>query len=228
MLVSPEDVGLGPGVRGRYGRGMPESSFLFFRRDRAQQMRSLCRTARRTARTLWKFGRLREFDFRGAHVTHNIPALLSDHKYSWQSMEVLTSPRMAESWYAFRNGEGAWDEEWAHYVYGFGNFYRLDGVVTHYHQWYARATAGDTERMGPRTAPVEFLRQSQERFARDYERGQVLLPDPAAVPLGKGALSLSAYAGLVGAAGSSQGPRHPTICVGDMERDMRGEATSEL
>jgi len=135
---------------------------------------------------------------------------------------------MAESWYAFRNGEGAWDEEWAHYVYGFGNFYRLDGVVTHYHQWYARATAGDTERMGPRTAPVEFLRQSQERFARDYERGQVLLPDPAAVPLGKGALSLSAYAGLVGAAGSSQGPRHPTICVGDMERDMRGEATSEL
>ena len=172
VLVSPEDIGCGPLTR-PFGRGMPESSFLLF--DTAG--------LRRARRLVWRrWHRLplprREFDFSGGHVTHNIPARLAERNLSWQPMNVYVSNAEPEPLFIPDPDVSLWSEELGHLRYGLGNFYGLDGTITHYHNWYDRvitARAAETGR-SRREFPAAFINAYSQRFLADYRAGRVDLP----------------------------------------------------
>ena len=179
-LVSPEDIGCGPYTR-PWGRGMPESSFLLFRTAFVRRTRQ------------WRWRRrfklrlpYRAVDFNGDHITYNLPARLAEHGLSWYPMQVHTSRRVAEPIYTPRFDAPRWQPELAMYRYGLGNFYSLDGVVTHYHNWFERALE-DVEDDSTRTLseesgalPLAFLKTYTRNFLDDLVRGVVDLPEAVA------------------------------------------------
>ncbi len=175
-LVSPEDIGCGPYTR-PWGAGLPESSFLLFRT-------ALARTARRWYRRR-RFGLVlpyRGIDLSGEHITYNLPRSLRARGLTWKMMDVLTSARVSEPIYTPPFHAPMWTEELARYRYGLGNFYALDGVVTHYHNWYERAleqVPDDSERtLKPESGglPVAFLQTYSRNFLDDLARGAVDVP----------------------------------------------------
>ena len=66
-LLSPEDIGCGPYTR-PWGKGMPESSFLFFDTHKAMSARRLFWRQRFKMKLPF-----RAFDFTGEHITYNVP-----------------------------------------------------------------------------------------------------------------------------------------------------------
>ncbi len=182
-LVSPQDIGCGPMTR-PFGRGMPESSFLFF--DTRALRR--CRTIRWRRRLRVPLPR-RAVDFYGPHVSHHLPMRLAAIGKRWRAMEVHCSDRLEQPLFepAFR--PRVWNEELAHLRYGLGNFYSLGGEITHYHNWYDRIDQDVDERSTRTTErngggfPVAYIQAYTRAFLRDLEADRLVLPPP--VPSGR-------------------------------------------
>jgi glycosyltransferase involved in cell wall biosynthesis len=174
VLVSPEDIGAGPFVRAAIGAGMPESSFLFWRTSGARQLRPLMpRAPLRAARARLP---LRAVNLYHRHVTHYLPELLARQGLSWRAMDVLHSPT-SEPWFVPDDLPGTtWEPLWGRLAYGFGNFYALDGTITHFHQWYSRRSEFATDGLNDDGVPVAYLNEAAARFQRDYSAGRLKLP----------------------------------------------------
>lgn len=174
-LVSPEDIGCGPLTR-PYGAGMPESCFLFF--DTAKARR--CRTwgwARRRGLPLPRL----HLDLENYYVTHDLPATLGRRGYSWQPMRVHASP---ESGLPYRPPftPEYWSDELGRLRYGMGNFYSLDGEITHYHNWFDRVPKDvpldslETTEGAGKGLPLAYLSLGTRRFIEDLQAGELRLP----------------------------------------------------
>lgn len=176
VLVSPDDVGVGPHLRASYGAGKPESSFLFWRTEEAQRLRTL--RPRHLQRALREGLPFRVINLYHLHVTHYLPSLLAARRLAWRAMDVLPSPSL-ETWYEYTGGDPAatWEPAWGALEYGFGNFYAIDGRITHFHQWYARHSNLAPDELNDDGVPAGFLKGAAERFRRDYYAGRVKLPD---------------------------------------------------
>ena len=171
-LVSPDDVGCGPFTR-PWGKGKPESSFLLF--DTALPART--RIVRRVQRFKVRWP-ARCLDLYGPHVTYSLPERLSEAGLSWTMMNVHVSPESPAPLYEPSREFENWKDVYGRLEYGLGNFYSLDGVVTHYHNWYERAlNDGGEERDG---LPLEFLRAYTRRFLEHHAQGRVRVPVIAA------------------------------------------------
>jgi glycosyltransferase involved in cell wall biosynthesis len=177
-LVSPQDIGCGPYTR-PWGAGKPESSFLLFRTRLARKIRHWQGWRRRLGLRL----PYRGIDLSGDHITWNLPQKLEEQGLTWTPMQVLTSRRMPEPIYTPRFDAPMWKQELAAYRYGLGNFYALDGVVTHYHNWYERALEqvadGSDRTLKPESGglPVAFLQTYSRNFLGDLARGEVDIPN---------------------------------------------------
>lgn len=176
-LVSPEDIGCGPYSR-PFGAGKPESSFLFFDTAKARELRQMSWQKR--------FGLpwpRRGVDFYAPHVTHHLPQLLRERGYDWVAMNVLVSPRAEAPIYAPPFTPRTWSAELPYLRYGLGNFYSLDGEVTHYHNWYDRVgkevDPASTETTGRDGAgfPRAYIARYTQNFLGDYAAGRLVLPD---------------------------------------------------
>jgi glycosyltransferase involved in cell wall biosynthesis len=175
VLASPEDIGLGNYLRD-YGRGMPESSFLFFDTNWAQRTRS------------WNFinglrrlknrrGGFWQFDFYGPHVTHHIPQVIRRSRKRWAILGVLPSQRQDDQVYSYKNNDSQWNEDAAHRIYGYGNFYYWGETITHYHNWFSRwKTRWSHKELNPYGTPVKFLSDYSERFIQDFRTQKIRLP----------------------------------------------------
>lgn len=175
-LVAPEDIGCGPLTRA-FGRGMPESSFLFFDTTALPRLRE----------TFWlKRGPLRwpkrAVDFFGPHVTHHLPGKLATRGLVWKPMAVHWSMSERTRLYKPQAPARVWSDELAFLPYGLGNFYSLGGEITHYHNWYDRVRA-DRDAAAACEFPVDFVAAYTNRFIEDYDRG--LLRLPPAQPCGR-------------------------------------------
>jgi glycosyltransferase involved in cell wall biosynthesis len=176
-LVSPEDIGCGPWSR-PFGRGKPESSFLLFRRDALVALRRWTLGPRRFG-VRWP---RREVDFYGPHITHRLPDALARLGRRWEPLAVHASPAEPEAWYVPTWQPPVWRTDLGSLRYGLGNFYSIDGRVTHYHNWYERVLA--TGPIDPRATtgrpgegfPLEYVRLATLRFLEDWRLGQVRLP----------------------------------------------------
>jgi glycosyltransferase involved in cell wall biosynthesis len=179
-LVSPEDIGCGPFTR-PWGVGMPESSFLLFR----------TREARRTRQVYWRRRfRLRlpyrGIDVTGEHITYNLPTRLAERGMTWRAMRVHTSERVDVPIYAPQFDAPLWKPVLADYRYGLGNFYSIDGVVTHYHNWFERSfeeVTDDSTRTLPDQSgglPLAFIKVYTRNFLRDLAQGTVEIPKVSA------------------------------------------------
>lgn len=176
-MVSPEDIGCGPYTR-PWGKEMPESSFLLFRTALARSARHWFRIQRFKIR--WPFKAL---DFYGEHVTYNLPAVLAERGLGWVMMEVHTSTMEAQPIYRPGFQPKYWEESWGLYRYGLGNFYSIDGQITHYHNWFDRTVSErldseDSQATFPKEGglPVAFVKIYTERFLSDLKSGQLVIP----------------------------------------------------
>lgn len=176
-LVSPEDIGCGPFTR-PHGRGKPESSFMCFETRHIDKLR--VRRWMRKFRLPYYKSRV---DFYGEHVTYNLPMRLADAGLTWFPMKVHVSEYRERPYYVPTFKLLHWMVEMGHLRYGLGNFYSLDGVVTHYHNWYDRRVdrtkkfePTETLEINGGGVPVEYLKAYSERFIADYKSGQVVIP----------------------------------------------------
>jgi glycosyltransferase involved in cell wall biosynthesis len=176
VLVSPNDIGLGNYLRS-YGKGKPESSFMFFATRPVKAMGIIHRSHVKKFLKHPGVYPLRHFDFYGPHVTHRIPEMLQNKSKSWHALNVLPSRRLPQAWFQYENSKANWDAEWGYYDYGFGNFYSLDGFITHYHNWYSRQLKNDATELNPNGVPLAYIRGYSQRFLNDYQNDRVNLPD---------------------------------------------------
>jgi glycosyltransferase involved in cell wall biosynthesis len=176
-LISPEDIGCGPFTR-PWGSGKPESSFLFFRTQLARKTRITMHRRRFRLRLPVKM-----IDLNGDHLTYNLPVRMQEAGLDWKAMSVHTSERLAEPIYTPRFPLPQWRPDLALYRYGLGNFYSIDGVITHYHNWFERAfedVADDSEKTLPASSgglPIAFLKAYTKAFLDDLSRNAVRLPE---------------------------------------------------
>lgn len=177
-LVSPEDIGCGPMTR-PYGAGMPESCFMLFDTAKARQARTILWTRRRGIP--WPHLRL---DLEHYYVTHDLPTTLGRRGYTWRPMRVHASPGEASPVYTPSFTPEYWCEGFSHLRYGMGNFYSLDGDITHYHNWFDRVPKDipldslETTDGNGKGLPSAFLSLGTRRFIEDLEAGRLLLPSP--------------------------------------------------
>lgn len=177
-LVSPEDIGCGPLTR-PYGAGKPESCFMLFDTEKARRART------------WKWIRRRgipwpiyHFNFDDYYVTHDLPETLGRAGLTWQAMKVHASPSEHMAVYTPPFTPEYWADEFSYLRYGMGNFYSLDGQVTHYHNWFDRVpkdtpidSLETTEGQG-KGLPLAFLSLGTRRFIEDLEANCLRLPSP--------------------------------------------------
>jgi glycosyltransferase involved in cell wall biosynthesis len=183
ILISPEDIGMGELWRRDYGVGMPESSFMFWKTKQVRKLRSF----RSFKKWSWySFFRhpltyipTRRFDFYGPHLTHRIPALLERNGMCWTMMDVHASPKAEVPWYTNHDADALWDDAWARLEYGFGNFYSLNGALSHYHNWLTRylSPANANLRLNREGVPVAFIKEYTERFINHYRDNKLRCPD---------------------------------------------------
>lgn len=100
-------------------------------------------------------------------------------------MRVHPSPSKTVEWYSRPFVPRYWNRELEHLRYGLGNFYSIDGFVSHAHNWYDRVpkiadpeSKLTTESDGD-GLPVEYISLATARFLEDHRAGTVVLPDPA-------------------------------------------------
>jgi glycosyltransferase involved in cell wall biosynthesis len=177
-LVSPQDIGCGPYTR-PLGKGKPESSFMFFDTAKARKLRE----TRWVRRFRLPFPAQR-INFYVSHVTHALPARLAACGYTWNPMKVHPSPTVTEPIWTPNFEPYCWTDELAYLQYGLGNFYSLDGTITHYHNWFDRILTDDASEVGAARIdqgglPTDYLKESSRRFLNDYDNGVVALPDPS-------------------------------------------------
>jgi hypothetical protein len=159
---------------------MPESSFLFFDTRRAMSARKVFWRQRFKMKLPY-----RAFDFSGEHITYNVPTALAARGLTWRMMSVHTSTREPQPVYVPNFKPKYWGESLHHLRYGLGNFYSLNGHITHYHNWFDRAGVGSndfdptsTETIPPEGGiPKAYLQICSRRFLADLERGCVQIPE---------------------------------------------------
>jgi glycosyltransferase involved in cell wall biosynthesis len=177
-LVSPEDIGCGPLTR-PYGAGMPESSFMLFHTAKANRARTMTWSRRRGLP--WPCRRLNLDHF---YVTHNLPKTFNRRGYSWCPMKVHASPKEPKPIYTPPFTPEYWSEELSFLRYAIGNFYSLDGQITHYHNWYDRCPKDvpkdslETTEGNGKGLPLAFLSLGTRQLIEDLEAGRVILPNP--------------------------------------------------
>ena len=116
------------------------------------------------------------------YVTHDLPEVLARKGYSWCPMRVHASPRVEESIYQPPFTPEYWSEELSHLRYGMGNFYSLDGCLTHYHNWFDRVPkdvaldSRETTEGNGKGLPLAYLSLCTRNFIRDLEAGCLVLP----------------------------------------------------
>lgn len=169
-LVSPEDIGCGPLTRA-FGKGMPESSFLFFDTRALELLREIKWSGRR----FFSWPRC-AVDFYGPHVTHHLPEKLAARGMTWRPMSVHWSVPAPEPIYFPKDRAAVWSEELAHLTYGLGNFYSLDGEITHYHNWYDRIHAENGAGPIKCEFPYDYIVATTKRLLSDLEKGSLILP----------------------------------------------------
>lgn len=175
-LVSPEDIGCGPLTR-PYGAGMPESCFMLFD------------TAKARAAQTWAWSRRRGVPWPKRHldldhyfVTHDLPVTLARRGFSWCPMKVHASPFESAPVYTPAFTPEYWSEELSHLRYGMGNFYSLDGQLTHYHNWFDRVpkdvplSSKETTEGNGKGLPLAYLSLTTRNFLDDLITGMVVLP----------------------------------------------------
>jgi glycosyltransferase involved in cell wall biosynthesis len=181
-LISPEDVGCGPLTR-PYGKGMPESCFLLFDTAKAKKARRVTWSRRRGIP--WPQLRL---DLDHYYVTHNLPTVLESCGFTWKPMIVHASPQEPLQVYTPPFIPEYWDDRLSYLRYAMGNFYSLDGVITHYHNWFDRirkdipAQSLETTEGEGRGLPLAFLSLGTRHFLEDLEADKLRLPSPVEVP----------------------------------------------
>jgi glycosyltransferase involved in cell wall biosynthesis len=175
-LISPEDIGCGPYTR-PFGIGKPESSFLFFDTEKMKKTKII-----RWKRKFHILIPSRVIDFYGNHITHNLPFHLQKVGLGWFPMSVHISDNVAQPIYQPDFIPRTWSEELAYLRYGLGNFYNIDGVITHYHNWYERLNL-NVDRNSQLSAhkngtgfPVAYIKAYTEAFLRDYIAKKLVLP----------------------------------------------------
>ena len=125
----------------------------------------------------------RGFDFSGPHITYNIPGKLAAKGFSWKAMRVHTSPRVASPIYTPHFNPAVWYPDLAMYRYGLGNFYSIDGTITHYHNWFEllfEDVPDDSERTLPPESgslPLAFIKVYTRNFLNDLRNNSLQLPD---------------------------------------------------
>ena len=175
-LISPEDVGCGPLTR-PYGKGMPESCFLLFDTGKAMAMREWIWTRRKGMP--WPEKRL---DLEHYYVTHDLPANLARHGYTWLPMRVHASPKSGRPVYVPPFTPQYWSDELSYLRYAMGNFYSLDGEITHYHNWFDRVPKEipldslETTEGNGKGLPMAFLSLGTRNFIEDLKADRVVLP----------------------------------------------------
>jgi len=177
-LVSPEDVGCGPHTR-FWGAGRPESSFLLFDTRKARDARPWLR--RQRFKVKWAY---RALDFTGEHITYNLPAMFAKARLRIALMAVHASPADLQPPFALGFQPKYWREGFGRLRYGLGNFYSLDGEITHYHNWYDRAGVASAavdpdstaEYPGEGGFPLAWLQACGRRFLADFAADAVRTP----------------------------------------------------
>jgi hypothetical protein len=100
-------------------------------------------------------------------------------------MRVHASPREATPVYEPPFTPEYWSDELGMLRYGMGNFYSVDHVITHYHNWFDRvpkaiqADSVETTEGAGKGLPLAYLSSTTQRFLEDLARGALRLPDPA-------------------------------------------------
>lgn len=183
VLVSPEDIGLGNYDRIKMGAGMPESSFMLWKTKEALSLRSLRIYNNYTLKSF--VGRLFRslpiycLDFYGPHITHHIPKLLKLNGFNWVKMKVHPSTKLPEPWFINTDANVKWVEnDWGYREYGFGNFYSIEGHITHYHNWFSREISDSVGhyKLDDCKVSVAYIKAYSERFKKDFEKDVVHLP----------------------------------------------------
>ena len=173
VLVSPEDIGLGNYQR-TFGAGKPESSFMLYDTAWLKRVRRFYpkRLAKRLLRRPNKafYG----FDFYGEHVTYNIPKIISNGNRNWTMMKVHPSTRQCTPIHV--SGDSKWMADPAFRSYGYGNFYSVDGVVTHYHNWFARWESQFGVGNSKWGVPASMIKSYSLRFLEDYKNDSIEYP----------------------------------------------------
>ena len=178
-LVSPEDIGCGPYTR-PWGKDKPESSFLLFRTELARDARIWTWTRKFLLR--WPS---RTLNFFGEHVTYNLPKTLEAKGLYWQPMAVHTSTVEDAPLFTPSFTPKYWQDSLSHFRYGLGNFYSLDGIITHYHNWFDREVSASksledssTETI-PRDGglPAAFVKSYSLRFLADANSSKIVIPN---------------------------------------------------
>ena len=175
-LVSPEDIGCGPLTRS-YGAGKPESCFMLYDTEKAREARTWKWIRRRGIP--WPIRHLNLDDY---YVTHDLPETLARRGFTWCPMRVHASPSEAAPVYIPPFTPEYWADEFSRLRYGMGNFYSLDGQITHYHNWFDRVPKNvpidsleTTEGQG-KGLPLAFLSLGTRHFMTDLQAGELVLP----------------------------------------------------
>jgi glycosyltransferase involved in cell wall biosynthesis len=173
-LVSPQDIGCGPFTRPK-GKDKPESSFMLFRTRDIDRMR-IVRWVRRFRLRLPQ----RIVNFYSPSVTHYLPSELARIGCTWYPMKVHTSRHLDAPVYTPRTDARCWADELGYLEYGLGNFYSVDGVITHYHNWYERQLDNEQamKKIDPLEIPLDYIGQRSRQFLDDLASGAVSWPDP--------------------------------------------------
>lgn len=175
-LVSPEDIGCGPYTR-LWGVGKPESSFMFFKTQCLKHISIL----RRYQRFRIPYFR-REIDFYGDHITYNLPDHLEAAGLNWYPMKVHVSDRLDTPYYLPSFQPRHWLDDLGYLRYGLGNFYSIDGEITHYHNWYDRVPKNgecsetDTADKNGNGVPIAYVRKYTKNFIADHQSNTLVVP----------------------------------------------------
>ena len=103
---------------------------------------------------------------------------LTERGFDWLPMQVHISNAEPAPLFQPDADVSLWSDELAYLRYGLGNFYGLDGRITHYHNWYDRIVSqADPQRPHrAREFPAAFINAYSQRFLDDYRHGRVDLP----------------------------------------------------
>ena len=77
-----------------------------------------------------------------------------------------------------------WSSELSYLRYGMGNFYSVDGCLTHYHNWYDRVPKNapldsrETTEGEGKGLPLAYLSLCARNFIEDLETGRLVMPSP--------------------------------------------------
>jgi hypothetical protein len=110
--------------------------------------------------------------------------MLADRGYTWRMTSLHTSTRESEPVYIPNFKPKYWSESLHHLRYGLGNFYSLDGQITHYHNWFDRVglSSNEFDPTSTETIPAEgeipkaYLQVCSRRFLADLESGALRIP----------------------------------------------------